>query len=252
MTILRDPYGNKIQRNASGEVLKQPPIIDISSDFGVTKDGSNLVSKVKNRYQPNVFRAPSGQEPIENGNGFEFSGNPIRPYIIGTGFDFNQDFTIEFWFKKNTDTTFRVMAQGLDTQGLFRLRHASSNLYLEIYGNYTQGTQLNAPNNIIDIPTDTWVHYIGCKIGANTSDYIDGVVNTSYKNVPTAIINSMFLTIGTSLNYVVECLDGSLESIKVSRQTYKKLLNYNPDTTGMLYPAFTQVFTPPTYPKTLL
>lgn len=68
---------SKVIRNASGEVLKVPPIIDISSDYGVTKDGSNLVSRVKNHYQPNVFRAPSGYEPTENGSGLEMQGGKI-------------------------------------------------------------------------------------------------------------------------------------------------------------------------------
>jgi len=65
---------NKVLVNASGDVYKTAPIIDISSTYGVTKDGGNLVSAVKNKNNANKFRGITGRYPIENGNGLEFTG----------------------------------------------------------------------------------------------------------------------------------------------------------------------------------
>lgn len=70
---------NSILKSIGGEVYKQPPLIDLSSSYGVTKDGSNFVSSVKTRNKPTLIRALSTNKPIENGNGFEFSGSPLYP-----------------------------------------------------------------------------------------------------------------------------------------------------------------------------
>ena len=73
MNILKQ--GNKIITSQSGEILTQSDaLIDLRSTYGFTKNVSNEVSKVKLYNNPSqVFRAPSGNEPTENGDGFEFN-----------------------------------------------------------------------------------------------------------------------------------------------------------------------------------
>ena len=81
MSIIKQD--NKIITNQSGEILTQSDaLIDLRSTYGVTKNVSNEVSKVKLYNNPSqVFRAPSGNEPIENGDGFEFDG--VDSFLLG-------------------------------------------------------------------------------------------------------------------------------------------------------------------------
>ena len=54
-------------------IIKAPPVIEANVDFEITKDGSNLVSALRNKYNPNVFRAKDpAKKPVENGSGIIF------------------------------------------------------------------------------------------------------------------------------------------------------------------------------------
>jgi len=103
MSVLKK---NKILRSVSGEILKEAPIVDISSDYGVTKDVSNIVSKVKNRYQPSNLLASTGSV-IENGDGLEFGTGVNRMYSKGLACDFRQGFIFESWIKLTDDGTYQ-------------------------------------------------------------------------------------------------------------------------------------------------
>lgn len=57
-----------------GQIIRMPIPIDVSSEVGLIKDGSNLVDSVRNQNQPNVFRAKDpANKPTENGAGIVFS-----------------------------------------------------------------------------------------------------------------------------------------------------------------------------------
>ena len=57
-------------------IIKAPPVIDANVDFEITKDGSDLVSALRNKYHANVFRAKDlAKKPVENGAGMVFNEN---------------------------------------------------------------------------------------------------------------------------------------------------------------------------------
>lgn len=102
MTIQRDIRDNKIQRNLGGEVLRTPPTTVLSSKYGVTKDGSNLVSIWKDKTNPFNFRPHIGGEPTENGDGMELT--PTKG--VGANLVLNYDnIILSAWTKLNDTIT---------------------------------------------------------------------------------------------------------------------------------------------------
>jgi len=118
MTIIKSPDG-KVLTNLSGEVLKTAPLIDISSSYGVTKDGSNLVSVVKTQFGAKKFIQPTGaNQPLENGSGFVFDGVNDSLYI--NGFNIKRPFTIKQKFLISNITASDQMLLNADDFGTNR------------------------------------------------------------------------------------------------------------------------------------
>ena len=94
---------NKILRNLSGAILeKSDYLIDMRSTYGVTKNASNEVSKVNIFNNPSqIFRSDIGNEPIENGNGFEFTTNTTSIAVGDHKLNYD-NLIITAWVKVNT------------------------------------------------------------------------------------------------------------------------------------------------------
>lgn len=79
-------------------ILSDLNVLDISSTYGVTKDGSNLVDKVKNRLNDGFEILSNGYDPTENGNGFEFNSTDNLKTGISSKYNISlKSFTIAFW-----------------------------------------------------------------------------------------------------------------------------------------------------------
>lgn len=88
---------NKVVKNLSGEILTEPPIIDLDYRYGVTKDGSNLVSKWKDQNRPFSFIQPNASnQPTENGDGVDFEYNTLKELIGKVDNNIYQSFYI-YW-----------------------------------------------------------------------------------------------------------------------------------------------------------
>ena len=112
MTFLKQ--NSKVLRDAAGEVLyKSDALIDLRSTFGVTKDVSNNVSKVKlfNQHSK-VFRATSGNEPSENGDGFEFDNTNTESLSTrqNSNYELIGNFRFEFNIKTPNDSLRKEIA----------------------------------------------------------------------------------------------------------------------------------------------
>lgn len=249
---------NKILLNNAGEAYKTAPIIDISSSYGVTKDGSNLVSAVKNRYQFEKYRASSGSEPLENGDGFDFSSNK---QISGCKFNYLQPFIFECWMKILSTHTYNIILGSWDNNNnnnAFYLGVTSNNqLHFPVrqggtfYGGVVNlGTPPNLSNNV-------WYHLLIYSDMARTplgsiSAYVDGVANrASYFLTPISVQSTCKTTISGIYNRNDLRFNGKLESIKLVALKSEYLRN-NTTTNAGKYMVGTQVFTPPTYPNTIL
>jgi len=255
MTILRDQYDNKIIRNLSEEIVKTPPIIDISSDYGVTKDGGNLVSKVKNRYNHNVFRAPSGNEPIENGDGFEFAGGD--KYLRNMGFDYSQPFMLEMWHNS-------------PNQAARLLYQADVNIFTEAMefrtiagtGVVTVNCQIKSSTctftdrtgaTSVDLTPDSWNHLLMVYDGRFLSDYHNGIISRIREltaGFVTVHKNDFF--IGRLKNYAAQYFQGNVSALKVQKDIIQRYNSYDYETSSYKHANLDQAFTPPTYPNTIL
>lgn len=144
---------SKVLVNDSGEVYKTAPIIDISSTYGVTKDGSNLVSKVKILNKPSIIRCDVGKQPIENGGGFEFSDSIRNELIVKVSNAFKNISACTLLFegklKSETGTKIIFTTDSLSTP---KVEFYFSNLTFNIYANggekfshvFTSGQLTNA------------------------------------------------------------------------------------------------------------
>lgn len=184
---------NKVLRNLSGEVLRQSDaLIDIRSTYGVTKDISNNVSKIKLYNNPSlVFRAPSGNEPTENGNGLEFVKS--QGDIMFMGMDsghINQNFyTLIGWFKvTNTTGTQRILWHNSIRNGFptFDLRKGAAD---SLFATISYSGTGNGNIGIISLGYDTWTHMA-------LTVYADGVAGECrmYNNS----VSEGFLSLGTN------------------------------------------------------
>ena len=243
MTILKD--NSKIIRNLSGEILTDSPIIDISSDFGVTKDGGNLVSKVRNRYNSNVFRAASGEEPMEAGNGFLFSQSQK---LQGIPFVYNENYIFEMWFKLTSSRTQFIVVQrtAADSNNYFQIYTVSANLTIDIFYNGSGGSVIM--NETMPISNGVWHHLLLCYDGVTTSAYLNGVI---YKVKGLTIVDykNTGMSFGSAPHTASNRMGGNIRAIKTSGQISQDLVAWNG---ALKYAPQAQVFTPPTYPNTLL
>jgi hypothetical protein len=186
MSIIRSNSDNKILRSTSGEILtKSDALIDLRSTFGVTKDVSNNVSKVKLFNNPSqVFRAPSGNEPTENGDGFEFGG--VNDYMIKSNpnINYKNGFTLTVWVKVSDLTGDRRIISIRDSNVSnreFILRFNNDNLFLSIFKD-----GINTIENITSALSavnwiDIWRNVgFGCQYISGTNYYwclfIDGIM----------------------------------------------------------------------------
>jgi hypothetical protein len=251
----------KILRAGSGEILKEPPIIDISSDYGVTKDGSNLVSAVKNRYNANVFRAPSGNEPIENGDGFEFDG--VNDYMYGLKFDYTKSFIMEFWVKFNAQNLYRFgnirnLSEANQYFILTTSNAGTTNYYVipKLNMGSGEGSERTGTSYFQEYIIDTYQHIL---VQFDDEDrqfntYIDGKLSSCRSDIVGNTISSeKYFFIGKLNGFGSNFFNGNLRKLKCKYIKSNKLnaWQYSP-VSALKYAANEQIFTPPTYPNTLL
>jgi hypothetical protein len=81
MTILKQ--NDKAITNLGGEILTKAPVFDISDQYEIIKDVSNIVSKTKNGALP-IFIPAKGANIIENGDGFDMTngGTFVSPFNV--------------------------------------------------------------------------------------------------------------------------------------------------------------------------
>ena len=251
--------GGKVLTDLNGNVYKTPPIIDISSSYGVTKDGSNLVSAVKNRYNSEKYRAVSGSEPLENGDGFDFSSNK---QISGRKFNYLQAFTFECWMKILSTNHYNIILGSWDNNNNSNAFYlgVSTNNQLMLSQIRQGGTYYGGAMDIgkpSDLSNNVWYHLlIYCDISGNPqgsiSAYVNGVVNRgTYFITPITVQSTCKTTVSGIFNRNDLRFNGKLNSIKLVAGRNEFLRNHIYSNAGK-YNVGTQLFTPPTYPNTLL
>jgi len=250
--ILQD---NKIIRNISGEIIKTPPIIDISSSYGVTKDGSNLVSKVKNRYNSNVFRQKIGT-PSENGDGLRFDVGGEQ--LEGVPFNYSQNFIMEFWVKFDAATSsqrlFDISNYPTDSSNAFTLVLTANGAYgYSILPTFLLSAQLGVDRGttLYPTPSNTWVHNLITFQNGVCTTFVDGRICYVKSEISVIGFNPQTFKshIGMLIGFTSDCLVGNFDELKV-RYENSTLIGW--DGSALKWSLNEQVFTPPTYPNTLL
>lgn len=245
---------NKILLNNAGEIIKQPPIIDISSSYGVTKDGSNLVSAVKNRNNANKFRQTVGaNQPIENGDGFAFNNTDTLRSHFGAIPDLvTSPYCIEFWGKITaTSTNYHTFYQYGNAPG-------TNELFLRYFDN--SRLSIRSGNNTFEILSvtlslNTYYHFfINFRPHVNISDqhylgvFINGVLKFKYLSrvyLEHNIAKSEMVlgNFGRGITTPDRSLKGNIATFCMVLESMINIDNFTVEQ---------QVFTPPTYPKTIL
>ena len=245
---------NKILLNNAGEAYKTAPIIDISSSYGVTKDGSNLVSAVKNRYYPNKFRQTVGaNQPIENGDGFAFNNTDTLRSHFGAIPDLvTSPYCIEFWGKITaTSANYHTFYQYGNAPG-------TNELFMRYFDN--SGLRINPGSAELQIPLvtlslNTYYHFfINLRTHVNMVDqhylgvFINGVLKfkiLSRQYLEHNIVKSEMVlgNFGRGITTPDRSLKGNIAAFCM---VLESMINIDNFTVGQ------QVFTPPTYPNTIL
>jgi len=263
MSILKQ--NNKILKSISGEIYKEPLIIDIDSEYGVTKDGSNLVSAVKNRGNANQFiQETLSKRPIENGNGFEFNGNNNN--LSGCGFKVDNLQMFETWvyFKniKNNQQIFSNRTQGDNSDFIslvaYDVTFSGKDIQLA-FGVNSSGS--NKTINVVDnniVPAlniNTWLHILAVVSLDSVTTYVNGKLYRVYElgNISNTKIRNCVIGC-TFNNQSVNFIKGNLATLKIKRGYIKSLDFYKEGWDASQYSVYqnTLFFTPPTYPNTIL
>ena len=262
MGILKQ--NDDILKDFSGEPIKQPLTIDISSDYGVTKDGSNLVSSVRNRYQPNKFIAPSGNEPVENGNGFEF--NSSNPYFNSPPFQYKNGFMFECWIKHVDYDSYqmiwvqndRLTETNFTGLQIYHVGTSTHSLACSIYENGSNiilHTRTNAPYTGTE---NEYRHVLVAFDGSELTTFSDGIVLRHTSLNPSMINENSYLrpcVVGKASTVSYQYLRGSLYNIKVREGDItndSKYIAWDTTTNSLKYTSGQLVFIPPTFPNTIL
>lgn len=245
---------NKILLNNAGEIIKQPPIIDISSSYGVTKDGSNLVSAVKNRNNANKFRQTVGaNQPTENGDGFAFNNTDTLRSHFGAIPDLvTSPYCIEFWGKITAPATnYHTFYQYGNAPGSYEL-------FLRYFDNSC--LEIRSGNTILRLPPvtlslNTYYHFfINFRPHTNIHDqhylgvFINGVLKYKTLNrvyLEHNIVKSEMVlgNFGRGITTTDRSLNGNIAAFCMVLESMIIIDNF---TVGQ------QVFTPPTYPNIIL
>lgn len=174
MIIQRRP-DSKIKRNFSGEILAQSDaLIDLRSTFGVTKDGSNLVSQVKLFNNPSQVIRDNGSNCVENGDGFDFTANTNGVFGKLPPFPDLTDWTFQFWFKSTLANIPNNNAILFYYNGT-----ANSGMYAQIntakrFNFYTYNTSIST--DVLTVDLTQWNHFaIMSGVGKGHRTYVNGV-----------------------------------------------------------------------------
>jgi len=245
MTLLKQSDG-KIITNLGGEILTVPPIVDLRSNYGVTKDGSNLVSSVKLfGGAKKAFQTDAAYKPIENGDGFEIAtdenlylaNSPEHDYFNYT------NYTWELWVKAGTlDATYRR---------IFGNRPASGSIgcimfFIDSATTFSIVTQDNNGTIISNIAhglsINEWSHVLIVKEGTRLSVYIKGVYRATVNTLSRpATVSADKMSIGNAHPYAPgyqNFSNGKIYSFRI--YTNNALHKYNAG-----YVTGQQVFTSP-------
>ena len=257
MTIYKQD--TKILRNVSGEIVKQPLIIDIDSSYGVTKDGSNLVSSVKNRGNANQFLALSGDEPTENGNGFEFGGN--KQLVLGQTFNYLKSYIFEAWLyltAYNSYNIFFSVWNNNDVTNTMFFRETQSGQLIHAFrenGAYVGGAANGGTPDPITL--NEWNHVLiygsyNPNVQQSVSTYINGKAHRcTYFLTPITNKSTANTCVSGVWNRTDLKFKGNIKNLKIEYKQVEWLRN-NTTSNTVKYTANTQVFTPPTFPNTIL
>lgn len=224
---------NKILRNSSGELLaKSNALIDLRSTFGITKDGSNLVSQAKLFNNPSLaFIAPSGYEPTENGDGFLFDGT--NDILIGgrMNIDYSNLF-VGMWLKKSSySVTNRLITSYLSTNNNngFIFDFQSNILRLALCTDGTPSNLSTASYAVGSEYINAWV-YVGFatqSIDATTlraAIIINGVIKFmgDYTASPKSGNN---IIVGRDYPSVARCINGNVDNVYVGAPWFEYFNN---------------------------
>ena len=226
---------NKLINSLAGEVYKESDaIIDLRSDYGVTKDVSNNVSQVKLYNNPSKLFRDNSSNCIENGDGFDFSAN-ISGYLKG-GFSSDFDsFFIGFWAKLNTLTpSGERIVYSHDESPLRGWRVYFLGTHLLIYTGFS--TVILQTNGYVG-NSDQWEYFT---IERNSSGgYVGttgGIVRTKANNTQTFLAHNYSGIVGNALVNLTKKFDGSLDDL---------ILKENSPYNSFDFALGEQVFTPP-------
>jgi hypothetical protein len=192
---------SKIITNLGGEIYKQSDaLIDISSSYGVTKDGSNLVSKIKFINNPceAFMQETAANKPIENGNGVVFDGS--NDELTSHKNKTLSDFTLEVAFNKNSAKSTGCLLTFAPNKATNWVAHNGTVL---LY--FLDNTRLGIYHTDGSTPTLLWTITYSpntmqtvkiIRMGNSASAYLDGVLVTTR-----SVTGKAFIMYGVGLGF---------------------------------------------------